>query len=120
MESVNKHADMLSDEGKVFTDLILETFRLNGKLLAAGDKLTSGLPLSSARRQVLGEIIDGPFTVAQIARNMGLKRQSVQRIDTILAIHRFSLGIWESVSERTLFEILRHSQDELIRSLCER
>jgi DNA-binding MarR family transcriptional regulator len=85
MESVNKHTDILSDEGKVFTDLILETFRLNGRLLAAGDKLTSGLHLSSARWQVLGEIVDGPFTVAQIARNMGLKRQSVQRIANILA-----------------------------------
>jgi DNA-binding MarR family transcriptional regulator len=76
---------MLSNEGRVFTDLVLETFRLNGRLLAAGDKLTSGLHLSSARWQVLGEVIAGPLTVAQIARNKGLTRQSVQRIANILA-----------------------------------
>jgi DNA-binding MarR family transcriptional regulator len=76
---------MLSNEGRMFTDLILETFRLNGRLLAAGDKLTSGLRLSSARWQVLGEVIAGPLTVAQIARNKGLTRQSVQRIANILA-----------------------------------
>ena len=38
----------------VITDLILETFRLNGQLLAAGDALVSDVGLTSARWQVLG------------------------------------------------------------------
>ncbi|MDH3233798.1 MAG: MarR family transcriptional regulator, partial [Alphaproteobacteria bacterium] len=38
------------------TALILETFRLNGRLLAAGDRLVGDLGLTSARWQVLGAI----------------------------------------------------------------
>jgi DNA-binding MarR family transcriptional regulator len=71
--------------GKSVTDLILATFRLNGRLLAAGDQLTRDLGLSSARWQVMGALADGPLPVAQIARNMGLTRQSVQRIVDVLA-----------------------------------
>jgi DNA-binding MarR family transcriptional regulator len=66
--------------GSAFTDLILETFRFNGRLLTAGDGLTRPFKLSSARWQVLGAIVDKPLSVAQIARNMGVARQSVQRL----------------------------------------
>ena len=72
-------------EGAVLTALILETFRLNGRLLAAGDSLTSDLGLSSARWQVMGGIEEAPLPVAQIARNMGLTRQAVQRVANVLA-----------------------------------
>ena len=66
--------------GSIFTKLILETFRLNGSLIEAGDKLISDLDLTSARWQVLGSLVDGPITVAAIGRKMGLSRQNVQRI----------------------------------------
>lgn len=72
-------------EGAGLTDLILETFRLNGRLLAAGDRLIGDLGLSSARWQVMGAIEAAPLPVAQIARNMGLTRQAVQRVANILA-----------------------------------
>lgn len=72
-------------EGTVLTDLILETFRLNGRLLAAGDSLTREDGLSSARWQVLGAVDAEALPVAQIARNMGLTRQAVQRVANILA-----------------------------------
>src|SRR5262245_42673617 len=64
------------------TALILETFRLNGRLLAAGDDLVRSLDLTSARWQVLGAIATAPLplSVAQIARSMGLTRQAVQRL----------------------------------------
>lgn len=64
------------------TALILETFRLNGRLLAAGDALVGGLGLTSARWQVLGAMAAAPLplSVAQIARAMGLTRQAVQRL----------------------------------------
>jgi len=64
------------------TSLILETFRLNGLLLAAGDALVADLGLTSARWQVLGAVAMSPvpLPVAHIARNMGLSRQNVQRI----------------------------------------
>jgi DNA-binding MarR family transcriptional regulator len=67
-------------DGKVFTELILETFRFNGRLLTAGDRLTRPFELSGARWQVLGAIVEKPLSVAQIARNMGVARQSVQRL----------------------------------------
>ncbi len=69
---------------EAFTQLILETFRFNGRLLAAGDQLTKELGLSSALWQVLGAIDEAPLPVAQIARNMGLTRQSVRRTANVL------------------------------------
>ncbi len=69
------------------TTLIIETFRLNGELLAAGDRLVSAIGLTSARWQVLGaiEMAPVPLPVAHIARNMGLSRQAVQRVVNTLA-----------------------------------
>ncbi len=66
--------------GTNFTDLILEAFRLNGALIAAGNRLVEDLGLTSARWQVLGGLTNGPASVPAIARKMGLTRQSVQRI----------------------------------------
>ena len=65
-----------------FTYLVLAVFRLNGDLLAAGDKLVADIALTSARWQVLGAVVlaGRPLTVSQIARKMGLTRQSVQRV----------------------------------------
>lgn len=64
------------------TDLILETFRLNGALIASGDALVGPIGLTSARWQVLGAIdaASVPLPIAHIARNMGLSRQGVQRL----------------------------------------
>jgi DNA-binding MarR family transcriptional regulator len=65
--------------GGAATELILGVFRANGLLLAAGDELSADEGLSSSRWQVLGAIAlaDRPPTVPQIARRMGLTRQSV-------------------------------------------
>src|SRR5271166_5189105 len=64
------------------TELVLEVFRLNGELLAAGDALVGDIGLTSARWQVLGAIglSPVPLPVAHLARNMGLTRQAVQRL----------------------------------------
>ena len=66
------------------TRLTLLVFRLNGRLLAAGDRLAAPVGQSSARWQVLGVIDHGPITVAAVARAMGLARQSVQRTADLL------------------------------------
>lgn len=65
--------------GEQATELILSVFRANGLLLAAGDELAGTEGLTSARWQVLGAIAlaGRPLTVPQIARRMGLTRQSV-------------------------------------------
>ncbi|TAN55787.1 MAG: MarR family transcriptional regulator [Rhodospirillales bacterium] len=69
-------------EGSLLTSLMLEVFKANGALLAAGDDLTREIGLTSARWQVLGAIVmaDEPRPVSYLARSMGLARQSVQRI----------------------------------------
>lgn len=74
-----------SANGSAFTDLILEVFRLNGLLLEAGDRLTDPVGLSSARWQVLGVVEHQPTPVANVARIMGLTRQSVQQTADALA-----------------------------------
>ena len=65
---------------RAFTELVLETFRFNGRLLVSGDRLAKPLGLTSSRWQVLGAINEKPLTVSQIARKMGLARQNVQRL----------------------------------------
>lgn len=74
--------DKHSAGGAILTDLVLEIFRLNGRLLAAGDRLVADVGLTSARWQVLGAVhyADQPQTVSWLARSMGLTRQAVQRV----------------------------------------
>jgi DNA-binding MarR family transcriptional regulator len=69
-----------TQEGEAATDVVLDVFRANGLLLAAGDELAAQEGLTSARWQVLGAVTlaGRPLTVPQIARRMGLTRQSVQ------------------------------------------
>lgn len=77
--------------GAAITDLIVEIFRLNGRLLAEGDRLVAGLGMTGARWQVLGAIAlsPAPEPVARLARGMGLNRQGVQRIVNELAAEGF-------------------------------
>ena len=69
-------------EGSAMTKLILESFHLHGVLFTAGDRLTRGIGLTSARWQVLSALAraDRPEPVPYVARNMGRTRQSVQRV----------------------------------------
>ena len=66
--------------GDAFSGLVVRLFRLNGILAAEGDALARPTGQSSARWQVLAMVEGGPMTVAQIARTLGLARQSVQRV----------------------------------------
>jgi DNA-binding MarR family transcriptional regulator len=68
-----------------FSELAIEVFRLNGLLLEAGNVLTKPMGLSSARWQVLGAVRDGPSPVSNVARMMGLTRQSVQQVADALS-----------------------------------
>src|SRR5215813_12493865 len=68
--------------GSAMTDVVLDLFRLNNRLLTAGDRLVAELGLTSARWQVLGTIVATGRSqpVAWLAREMGANRQNVQRI----------------------------------------
>lgn len=73
--------------GAALTDLILDLFRLNSRILTAGDRLVADLGLTSARWQVLGAIVaaERPQPVAWLARDLGANRQNIQRIVNDLA-----------------------------------
>ncbi len=71
-------------KGSLITELILTLFPLNGRILSAGDSLSSSEGLSSSLWQVLGALKDTPRTVSQVSRVMGLGRQSVQRSVNIM------------------------------------
>ncbi len=77
-----------TQSGLVTTDLILEIFRANGELLAAGNRIAKSHGLTSARWQVMGavDLAERPLTVSQISRRMGLARQGVQRIANELVV----------------------------------
>lgn len=62
----------------------LAVFRLNGLLMRNGERITRSLHQSSARWQILGRLGSSPQSVAQMARDMGLARQSVQRVANAL------------------------------------
>lgn len=77
-------------EGKgddLVTELVIAVFRLNGTLLESGNSLVGELGLTTAWWQVLGALARSPtpLPVANIARNMGLSRQAVQRVVDLLA-----------------------------------
>jgi DNA-binding MarR family transcriptional regulator len=77
------------------TDLVLDLFRLNSRILTAGDRLVADLGLTSARWQILGAIVeaDRPQPVAWLARDLGANRQNVQRI--VNDLHKEGLVTFE-------------------------
>ena len=79
----------LHRRGELFTEIVLEVFRVNRLLLDAGDALTAPVGLTSARWQVLGIVEHGPAPVVEVARAMGLTRQSVQETANGLAAEGF-------------------------------
>lgn len=73
-------------QGQALAELVGESVRLHGRLLAASDRMSRDLGLSGARWQVLS-VVGGspqPATISEVARWMGLARQSVQRIGDAL------------------------------------
>lgn len=82
---MNKQLNIMqTPSAEAFTQLVLKVFQLNGRLLAAGDRLTNEIGITSALWQVLGAINEAPLPLAQIARNMGLTRQGVRRTANVL------------------------------------
>lgn len=71
------HVELPDD---ALSQLSRSVFALNGILLGAGESLAKPLGLSVAKWHVLGRANEARRTVAQIARFIGVSRQSVQRI----------------------------------------
>jgi DNA-binding MarR family transcriptional regulator len=73
-----------SETGALLTDVILTTFRLNGRLMEAAQEFAVEGGITAAWWQVLGGILDEPRSVAEIGRRMGMTRQGVQRVADLL------------------------------------
>lgn len=75
-----------SPAGDVFSRFAVQILRLAGELGSAGDALCRPVGQSSARWRVLAMVEEEGASVADIARQLGLARQSVQRVaDTLVA-----------------------------------
>lgn len=72
---------------QALSELVGESVRLHGRLLAASDRMSRDLGLSGARWQLMSVLGRSPVpvTISEAARWMGLARQSVQRVADALA-----------------------------------
>jgi DNA-binding MarR family transcriptional regulator len=93
-----------SAAGDTLTELVLATFALNGRFLAAAEELARPAGLTAARWQVLGAVLHEPRTVSAIARVMGLARQSVQRLADVLVGQ--GLAVYEDNPEHRRAKLL--------------
>lgn len=70
-----------STKSEALTEIMLEIFRLNARLLEKGNQMVTPLGMTSARWQVLGAIALSGKAVScpQIAAAMGVTRQGAQK-----------------------------------------
>ena len=72
---------------ELLSGLAKTVFRLNGQFLAVAEELARPVGLTAAWWQVLGVVYNNPQSVAEIARSVGVTRQSVQRVADLLVDH---------------------------------
>jgi DNA-binding MarR family transcriptional regulator len=70
--------DAWTPKGRIFSDILGEVFRLRARLLESAEDIAALAGLTSARWQILGAVEHSAAPVAQVARNLGLTRQTVQ------------------------------------------
>jgi DNA-binding MarR family transcriptional regulator len=73
-----------TEEGRLLTEVIVTTFRLNRSLLDVAEGLAADGEITAAWWQVIGGILDEPRTIPEIGRRMGMTRQAVQRVADLL------------------------------------
>lgn len=76
---------LLTAKGKLYREILTEVFRFRARLLEGGEGVAAPAGLTSARWTVLGAIEEAPATVAQVARTLGLTRQTVQEMAGAMA-----------------------------------
>jgi DNA-binding MarR family transcriptional regulator len=75
----------LTPKGKVYREILTEVFRFRARLLEGAEGVAGTAGLTSARWSVLGAVEETPATVAQVARALGLTRQTVQETADAMA-----------------------------------
>lgn len=74
----------MTTEQDLLSGVALTVFRLNGQVLEVAEQLARPVGLTATWWQVLGAVLHTPLPVAGIAREMGITRQSVQRVADLL------------------------------------
>lgn len=77
-------------EQQLFATSAVTTFKLNGQFLAIAEELARPAGITVAWWMVLGAVLREPLPVAGIAREMGITRQSVQRVADLLVDKGFA------------------------------
>ena len=87
MNLPRKTADAEDTATDAMVELIAESFRLNSRLQSKADRMARDVGLTGTRWQVLNAVVQAtsPGTISDIARWMGLARQSVQQVANTLA-----------------------------------
>jgi len=97
----SRQADSHTASGEVLTALIIPIIQLNAHFGRAGEAIARTGGQTLARWLVLEAVATAPAPVAQIARGMGLTRQSVQRIADLLARDRLTAYAENPAHERS-------------------
>lgn len=81
MDSLARCFDMQTEISRLISATVVALFHANGKMLEWGDAFTAPFGLTSARWQILGAIAlaGQKQTAPQIAEQMGITRQGVQK-----------------------------------------
>ena len=74
----------MTPEQELLSAAVKAAFRLNGQVLEIAETLSRPAGLTAASWQVLGAVLQEPIPVAAVAREVGVTRQSVQRLADIL------------------------------------
>jgi DNA-binding MarR family transcriptional regulator len=90
---VNDGPPARTPAGDALTDLVMQVVRLIRDFSAAGEALARPAGQTLARWLVLEAVQDEPASVAQIARELHLARQGVQRLADVLV--RDGLAVYE-------------------------
>jgi DNA-binding MarR family transcriptional regulator len=102
---VNDGPPARTPAGDALTDLVMQVVRLIRDFTAAGEALARPAGQTLARWLVLEAVQDQPATVAQIARDMHLARQGVQRLADVLV--RDGLAVYEPNPAHRRAKLLR-------------
>jgi DNA-binding MarR family transcriptional regulator len=72
-------------KGRIYRDILAEVFGFRARLLEGAEGVAAPAGLTSARWQVLSAVEGAPETVAEVARTLGLSRQTVQEMADAMA-----------------------------------
>src|SRR5215203_3264451 len=104
-------ADLRAEEAERLVEDVLECA---GALRRYGDALTHPLGQTEVRWAVLSVLSGGARTVPQVARRLGVTRQSVQRVANLLAAEELIESVTNPDNARSpLFRLSRRGEEVL-------